>query len=872
MEYLLHKQFQASLQALFRKGGPFRKAADQVHAMVQKAQSGMSEKEILDKGLTHHGETRIQHCVKYDLTARARLVVVRHENVTVFLFAGDHEAVDEFLDRNRGLQFAVARGDSHPTMTTLRVSEPTVPEIGLIRTGQDLAASEVLIEMLPVRYQDQLLQGLSSDAIEAVRGVGPLASDDQVEVVSNRVAAETTDGQGECVLDVLLTLREANVQEAKNRIDLFRGELTRAERLTERGAAHLVSGEEVVRVTDLDPTLFEHFARTASFRDWMLYLHPDQRGVSERDYPGSIRVSGVSGSGKTCVLIHRALRLARKRPADRVLVITLNPALSKLIDELVSEARGELRPANLEVMSFWDWCRGLLLEFDPKLERSLTRRTVTPNPHAISEHIDEIWDEFYHARYNYDAYDRHLWELHGTLLLRGIYPHDYIRQEFDYVRSALAPASRDQYLTMERGGRFVPLTDNYRRDVLAGLGAWEAKMTAVGAIDEVGIATMLNAYADRIAPRYRCVLVDEVQDFGTLELSLIRRAVAPGENDLFLCGDAAQSVYTKHHDAAQAGIAFSGKELRLRRSYRNSREILSAAHGVLTRNFDPGSHGLAGLEIIEPELANFSSTPPMLVSAETLELELAHALEYLGWRPGTPLATDRKACVALCGFSQPAIEALGAQLGLPVLSGDIDVIHEGLFVSDLEHTKGFEFDTVVILNCASGVLPHPELPREEAFRDLSRLYVAMTRAKHELILSHAGAPSEFLDPDSTEFATGDWTDYSSPAQGLEALHMPPASLAAKDDPAAWKVPGKEFLKTRDAVGLSAVVQSELLEHVEGRSRRLNGRDVGWRSVTDFLLAMQHKRARTGVISEPAWQELRTRLPLSPAPSQRSAAA
>jgi excinuclease UvrABC ATPase subunit len=55
-------------------------------------------------------------------------------------------------------------------------------------------------------------------------------------------------------------------------------------------------------------------------------------------------VTGVSGSGKTCVLIHRAIRLAHKYPDEPILVLTLNAALAALIESLVDVSRGEMRP------------------------------------------------------------------------------------------------------------------------------------------------------------------------------------------------------------------------------------------------------------------------------------------------------------------------------------------------------------------------------------------------------------------------------------------------------------------------------------------------------------------------------------------------
>jgi hypothetical protein len=63
---------------------------------------------------------------------------------------------------------------------------------------------------------------------------------------------------------------------------------------------------------------------------WMVFLHPDQRELVERTYPGPARVSGSAGTGKTIVALHRAAHQARKDPNARVLLTTFSDTLSSL--------------------------------------------------------------------------------------------------------------------------------------------------------------------------------------------------------------------------------------------------------------------------------------------------------------------------------------------------------------------------------------------------------------------------------------------------------------------------------------------------------------------------------------------------------------
>jgi hypothetical protein len=52
--------------------------------------------------------------------------------------------------------------------------------------------------------------------------------------------------------------------------------------------------------------------------------------------------------------------------------------------------------------------------------------------------------------------------------------------------------------------------------------------------------------------------------------------VPEGANGIFLCGDVAQTVLPKQRSVVEAGLANITRE-RIRRNYRNSREILAAA-------------------------------------------------------------------------------------------------------------------------------------------------------------------------------------------------------------------------------------------------------------------------------------------------------
>ena len=716
VEYSVHKEFLPSLKALYQKGGLFARAATRVRDAYDKAVLANSYEDVFSGlTLTNNGENRVANCRKFDLTGFSRLVTAYTNNVCVFLFAGDHTATDQWLERNKGLDIVGTKEGKTTRLGTVYISDTSPAGHGVIRSSPDLQTNGPVLHLLSPGYRGKLLDGLDEEVISDLESVETDTDEDRILEVTLRVNDIPARN---AIFDVLLALRSADKIKAKNRIDAYTGDAKILKDLPQTAIDNIGSSDSIVRISDVDPVLFDHFVRTASFKDWMLYLHPAQRSIVNRDFPGPAKLAGVSGSGKTCVVIHRAVRLAKADPSKKVLIVTLNEALSKLIKELMDAQCGAALPENISIKSIFQLCYDKLSIFEPTKRSYYSRKTDTPNAFALSQHIDELWHEYFHCQTNNRDADK-MAELIQTLVVRNVYSYDYLRQELDYVRSALAPKERESYLSMGRPGRVIPLLPQYRKAVLAGLQGWESFMGVVGAVDDLGIVTALYHHLDELQAEYHHVLVDEVQDLGSLELHIIRKMTFSGPNDLFLCGDSAQSVQTKYASMKSAGIEMpSAHSISLKQNYRNSSQILAAAHKVLTSAFAKIPAGTTDLDILLPEYANFTSAKPLLLSASSINEELGLALAYVNEL--TPPQSGKKACIALCGYTQNAVELLGQELKLSVLSSTSDISSSHLFISDLEQTKGFEFDLMLVLNCVDGVIPHPQLPEHEWFRDLSK--------------------------------------------------------------------------------------------------------------------------------------------------------
>jgi UvrD/REP helicase N-terminal domain/UvrD-like helicase C-terminal domain len=819
VKYITYKDFAGALRSLFQSGGNYQKAAMKVQAIV--GRTNLGDDPFLGIKLTNHGETRIPHCVKYDLEGSCRLITVQDNGCCAFVFVGKHDECDHWLEKNQGFRLT---GTDKKQITSAFKSIDISRAETRIASESDLSNGP-LFAKLGNRYYDRIAKGVPRTVLLAFEKLESISTEDEIL----GLAYEMDDpDRNDVFYDVFSLLRKGDVLEAKKRIDLFTNQAQLVETLPPLRIQELEVGENFIDLHDFEPEIIDHFMRSASFHQWMLFMHPEQKSIVEKDFNGPARLSGVSGSGKTCVVVKRALYLAQKYPGEQILVLTLNKSLARLIDDLINYACHKQRE-NIVVRSFWQMCQDELRRFEPdntKLYDELTWKT--------NEDVSEIWDEFYHCRENNDD-AAVLFPVHQSLLLRQIFPKDYLKQEFDYIRSALALDLRHEYLSLEREGRSEPFDKRFREMILAGLSAWEEKMRFVGVIDYLGLSAALHKYLKRIEPRYRCVLVDEVQDFGTIELEIIRKFAQERENDIFLCGDVAQQVYTKHHKPSSAGLNITGRSSTIRRNYRNSHEILAAAHRVLSTNLTEGIKKNKDFEILEPEYANFSTPKPLLLRAESVSEEFTSAYNYFSAIQSED--ARHKSCIALCGYSLKDVKEIGYALGLQVLDGTTNIDESSLFLSDLEQSKGFEFDSMCIVNCNDTVIPDPNLPGDEWYRELFKLYVAMTRAKRELIISYSQRMSSFIEKCVDSFVQANWSEHSTD-QTIPQFILSSSTTKNYEEfyqnQRCVELTGKEFLYTKRAVGLSIELQNKLVEHITGIDKASDKKQVEWRNIRHAL--------------------------------------
>ncbi|MDR1855862.1 MAG: DarT ssDNA thymidine ADP-ribosyltransferase family protein [Desulfovibrio sp.] len=827
-----HKDFISSLNNLWRLGGQSQKIADKVYAILSKIKYG-DDNALRELHETHHGENRIEHCVKYDIGDGHRLVTIQDRNILLFCFAGAHNLTERWLERNKGLTI-IKNKDELDTC----VDPTTAPdEFRPILDGK-------LISQLDKPHQDDLKEIIKNGTILAlIKNFDFTTPDSLIDGTSNLLDDKAIAKK---ISKILLSIKIGNNANASKIIDLHLKRIQDIASIKESEIIEIDDGGTIIGLP-IGSAEYENrikkLIESPYYQDWMLFMHPKQRKIINKDYKGAALLSGVSGSGKTCIVIHRAIRLA-KETNKPILVLTLNESLAKVINDLLDHAciAFESVKGLIECKSFFKLCQELLRKFEPEYPKHYDFITWKTN-----EHIDSVWREFYRQEFNNDD-AKILFGLHKSLLSQGINAESYIRDEFDWARSVILETP-NYYLDTKickRSSRTIPFSPSNRKIILDGIEYWKEKMRKVGVSDYLNISSALHQHINKISPIFHHVLVDEAQDFGTIELNIIRALTHEGQNNLFFAGDVAQTVLAKSQNFKDAHINLPQKKENILRNYRNSKEILSAAFDIFYGSIE-GCDSLlnSDFEILDPKYANFHTSCPQLLSCDNFEDEIKYALSYA--KNGTN--EHDKICICFAGYKLIELKEFSEKYSLALLDGHNKFSDHKIFVSDFEQMKGLEFDHVLILNCNKNTIPDPYLPEEESFRDLCRLYVAMTRAKQYLFISYCEECSHIFKPAITKgtMQTGYWDQvaeidliYNSI---LAPKHLPQFFASEIKSTDVTKLTGIEFLYTDYALNFPDNVLNKLEEVVDGKGKIDNYRTNApsrWKTIGEAYIDAQNR--------------------------------
>lgn len=472
-----------------------------------------------------------------------------------------------------------------------------------------------------------------------------------------------------------------------------------------------------------------HAALTAPLDRWITFLHPDQRTIAERDHNGPVKVSGSAGTGKTVVAMHHAAHHARAGRSvlltsfSNTLAAALAPQLDKLIVDASTRKRVETSTVHAEALAICDAAA--------RAGQAPKRRLAIDDAQRESLDFSAIDVPTGHSK-------------------------SWLRAEWFHVVARNAIASWPDYRDVSRVGRGRPLTVADRKRV------WRVFEATLGRLEARGLAgpTYLAAAATEfvrsgvVRRPWQAIVVDEVQDLGPQELRLLAALAEQAGGRLMLAGDGGQRIYGAPLSLRSVGIDVRGRSKILRVNYRTTREIRMLAEAVMaphSDDLDGGSESRQGTRSV------LRGPEPRLLGCASAFDEAERVRDVvLAWRADGLAGHE----IAIFARRKKDAEVVGAALaaagvGTLALQADTDSAShpDAVRTGTMHRAKGLEFKAVACIGCNTERLPdarrlsheHDPRDREEAIEQERRLfYVAMTRARDELVVSWWGTPTEFL--------------------------------------------------------------------------------------------------------------------------------
>ncbi|MER5918454.1 UvrD-helicase domain-containing protein, partial [Streptomyces sp. NPDC001982] len=246
------------------------------------------------------------------------------------------------------------------------------------------------------------------------------------------------------------------------------------------------------------------------FAAWRVFLHPSQRRVAYRvSYGGPVQVTGGPGTGKTVVALHRVKHLLTRSADTRVLLTTFTNALAASLRENLS----------------------LLLDGDQALLDRVDVTTVNAYAHGVVTRLDgkaplPIGDRD----------ERQLWQ--RVIKKLGLpWTEQFLAQEYRHVVLAQDLKTLDDYRVAVRRGRGSALSPARREQLWPAVELFEQMLRDQRSTTHLKLCARAADLLSSSDPTHDHVVVDEAQDLHPAQWRVLRGAVAPGSDDLFLTGD-----------------------------------------------------------------------------------------------------------------------------------------------------------------------------------------------------------------------------------------------------------------------------------------------------------------------------------------------
>lgn len=267
---------------------------------------------------------------------------------------------------------------------------------------------------------------------------------------------------------------------------------------------------------------------------------------------------------------------------------------------------------------------------------------------------------------------------------------------------------------------------------------------------EACVEKVIRSVDQKLIPsaQYDAVLIDEGHDFKAEWFKLVVQMIHPDSNSLLVLYDDAQAIYggakKLRFSFSSVGVQAQGRTTILKLNYRNTAEILSVARAFADDLLSPKDVEEDQAPTILPMSTGRHGPKPLLIKFPTITGEAEYLADKLKEANKTGTRWNDMAVIySHYGIGKEMANTLSRK-GIPFQwlqdkKHPFEPNHDSVKVVTMHSSKGLEFPLVCIPGVGAAYA-HDEQPEDVA----RLLYVAMTRATHELVMTH-GEESVFVE-------------------------------------------------------------------------------------------------------------------------------
>ena len=498
-------------------------------------------------------------------------------------------------------------------------------------------------------------------------------------------------------------------------------------------------------------------------------LNVEQRRIIENKPNGHSLVKGVAGSGKTTVAVHKIPFLLKDycyEKDDKVLVITYNKSLINYVQYIYEEIEKNKKEEQLSLGIYESGDKDKLyietidnIMFKYFILNTKNEKLKIANDKQVTK---ALMNAIMKIRENYKKIN--------VLDQKNL---TFIKEEIRWMKSCNY-TDIEEYQNVDRIGRIsnnniesphkLRKNSQIRQAIFEVMLQYNENLKKDKLVDVQDISLIaLKQAKSHVEEKYTHIIVDETQDLTRVQLEFIKRLyMNRSYSSMLFVSDTAQSIYpeawlVKGRSFTSIGLDMTGKSTSLSKSYRTTIQIAYAAYSLIADD----KNIIEEDNFVKPSLIDKHGVYPVYRGFKNKILEAEYIAGIIKGELKDRYSYKDIAIISRFKNQLKEIKNYLEKNNIPYKEikndDEVDFSDNCIKLLTMHLAKGLEFKVVMIVGLSDKYMPLKSFANEFEDSDFVEsmdrklLYVGMTRATEELLLTSYGNPSKFIKDISCKY-------------------------------------------------------------------------------------------------------------------------